>query len=156
MKHEDYVKRAIEEAYKGMRNNHGGPFGAVVVLKDQIIGTGYNSVTSTCDPTAHAEIVAIRNACREISHFHLTDAVMYASCEPCPMCLSAIYWANIRVVYYALDRTDAEKIGFSDKFIYDELTLPLVDRSIAMKQLDLPRAQDLFNEWFAKADRTSY
>jgi guanine deaminase len=111
MTHEDYMLCAFDEAFKGMRSNKGGPFGSVIVSDGIVIGKGHNMVTSTNDPTAHAEIVAIRNACRAVAAFHLPYAVLYTSCEPCPMCLAAIYWANIKAVYYCADRIYSLKLG---------------------------------------------
>lgn len=156
MKHEDFMKEAFNEAFQGMRNNEGGPFGAVVVLDGKIIGRGNNKVTSTNDPTAHAEVVAIRNACKALEQFHLPDATIYATSEPCPMCLSAIYWANIKTVYYCTDKFQVEKIGFSDKFIYDELALPKEKRTLHIDKINLPEGIDLFYEWMTKGDRTAY
>jgi tRNA(Arg) A34 adenosine deaminase TadA len=156
MLHQDYMKCAFEEAFIGMRNNEGGPFGAIVVLNNEIIGRGHNMVTSHNDPTAHAEMVAIRNACQSKQTFHLHDAVLYTSCEPCPMCLSAIYWANIKAIYYCYDRDDAANIGFSDKFIYEELEKPMNERSIEFKKMDVPLSIDLFDEWKQKQDKITY
>lgn len=156
MKNEKYMTEACNEARKGMRNNEGGPFGAVIVQNGEIIGRGNNKVTSTNDPTAHAEMVAIRDACKKMKDFHLPDAVLYTSCEPCPMCMAAIYWANIKTVYFASDRNDAERIGFDDKFIYDELPLPIEKRSINMSKLDLHLADEVFEEWTTKNDKTEY
>lgn len=156
MTEEDYMHLAFEEAFSGMRENHGGPFGAVIISDGKIIGKGSNMVTSTNDPTAHAEIVAIREACKNMNSFHIPNAVIYASCEPCPMCLSAIYWANIKTVYFCSDRSDAAKIGFDDKFIYDELNKPINERAIKMQQLDLPISRELFNEWNSKQDKLPY
>lgn len=156
MKHEDFMKEAFNEAFQGMRNNEGGPFGAVVVLDGKIIGRGNNKVTSTNDPTAHAEVVAIRNACKALDQFHLPDATIYATSEPCPMCLSAIYWANIKTVYYCTDKFQVEKIGFSDKFIYDELALPKEKRTLHIDKINLPEGVNLFHEWMTKGDRTAY
>lgn len=147
---------AFDEAYTGMRSNEGGPFGAVVVIDGKIVGKGFNSVTATNDPTAHAEIVAIRNACAELGVFHLPDAILYATSEPCPMCLSAIYWANIKTVYYCTDKYQVEEIGFSDKFIYDELALPQEKRSLNIERINLPQGADLFHEWMTKIDKTEY
>lgn len=156
MTHESYMREAFQEAFQGVNANQGGPFGAVIVLNDTIIGRGCNQVTSSNDPTAHAEVVAIREACKALETFHLTGAVLYATCEPCPMCLSAIYWADIKTVYYAADRHDAARIGFNDKFIYDELSKPLTMRYVAMKHLPLPEAVRLFDDWTDKADKTPY
>lgn len=156
MTHESYLKVAFEEALIGMRSNAGGPFGAVIVLNDKIVGRGHNMVTSKNDPTAHAEIVAIRNACDLLQTFHLADAVLYTTCEPCPMCLAAIYWADIKSVYYYYDRNDAANIGFSDKFIYDELEKPVKDRIVGIQSLDFQMANDLFEEWESKQDKLAY
>ncbi len=157
MTHHDHLHHAIREAFEGMRNDKGGPFGAIVVnAEGKVIGRGCNQVTSTNDPTAHAEVVAIRDACANMGTFHLPDAVIYASCEPCPMCLAAIYWANIRTVYYSAASHDAARIGFDDHFIYDEIRLPAGQRSISMQRIDLPLAHDLFREWSEKVDRTPY
>ena len=156
MKHEDFMKEAFNEAFQGMKNNEGGPFGAVVVLDGKIIGRGNNKVTSTNDPTAHAEVVAIRNACKALEQFHLPDATIYATSEPCPMCLSAIYWANIKTVYFCTDKFQVEEIGFSDKFIYDELSLPKEKRTLHIDKINLPEGIDLFHEWMTKGDRTEY
>ena len=118
-----FMKRAAELAAYAVDHGLGGPFGAVVVKEGVIVGEGYNRVTSINDPTAHAEIMAIRDACRKLETFQLAGCEIYSSCEPCPMCLGAIYWAGIKKVVYAFDRTEAEKAGFSDKFIYDEVKI---------------------------------
>ena len=123
---------AIRLAQTGVDAERGGPFGAVIVKDGEIIGEGYNCVTSTNDPTAHAEIVAIRNACQKLNSFQLEDCVIYTSCEPCPMCLGAIYWAKFDKIYYGNSRKDAAKAGFNDDFIYDEIPLPLSERKIKM------------------------
>ncbi|GHV67392.1 hypothetical protein FACS1894199_12800 [Bacteroidia bacterium] len=151
-----YMDCAFEEAFTGIRNNEGGPFGAVVVLNNEIIGKGHNMVTSHNDPTAHAEIVAIRNACNSRQTFHLNDAVLYTTCEPCPMCLAAIYWANIHTIYYYYDRNDAANIGFSDKFIYEELEKPMSKRSIEIKKIETQVSNDVFDEWKNKEDKLMY
>ncbi|MGV8094635.1 MAG: nucleoside deaminase [Mangrovibacterium sp.] len=156
MTHEDYMLYAFNEAFSGIRNNQGGPFGAIIVCDGIVIGKGSNRVISTNDPTAHAEIVAIRNACKKVNAFHLPNSVLYASCEPCPMCMAAIYWANIKTVYYCSDRDDAAGIGFNDKFIYNELSSPINKRMIKMEQIHLPIATELFNEWRKKTDKTPY
>ena len=156
MKDKDFLSIAIDEAFKGVRGNKGGPFGAVIVLNGEIIGRGFNMVTSTNDPTAHAEIIAIRDACKNLNTFNLENAVLYTSCEPCPMCLSAVYWAGIKTVYYSSDQNDAEKIGFSDKFIYDELKLDTNARSVKMNHIDLQKAKELFKEWEDKNDKIEY
>jgi guanine deaminase len=151
-----FLDEAFTEAFASVRNNIGGPFGAVVVMDGRVIGRGGNRVISTNDPTAHAEIVAIRDACRNMGNFDLDGAVLYATCEPCPMCLAAIYWANIRMVYYSLTRTDAESIGFRDNHIYEELSLPPGDRQTGFIQLPHPLSDELFMEWREKTDKTPY
>lgn len=152
----NYLDEAFNEAFHSVRNNMGGPFGAVVVMDGKVIGRGGNRVSSTNDPTAHAEIVAIRDACRNINNFDLAGAVIYATCEPCPMCLSAIYWANIRKVYYSLTRTDAESIGFRDNHIYEELNLLPGERKTSFIHVHHPLANLLFREWTEKTDKTPY
>lgn len=119
------MKKAIALSEKGMKENHGGPFGAIIVKDNEIIGQGYNSVVSQNDPTAHAEIEAIRSACKKISSFSLKGSTIYTSCEPCPMCLAAIYWARIDTIYYGANRADAATIAFDDEWIYSELALRL-------------------------------
>ena len=153
---EKYLNKAFEEGFHSLRNNLGGPFGAVVVMDGKVIGKGGNRVSSQNDPTAHAEIVAIRDACKNISSFDLTGAEMYATCEPCPMCLSAIYWANIHSVYYCSTRHDAESIGFKDNHIYEELNRLPEQRKINFLQVPNPMALDLFREWTEKTDKTHY
>src|ERR1700744_5882962 len=118
--HEEFMREAIRLSQEGVRAGRGGPFGCVVVQRGKIVGRGNNQVTSTNDPTAHAEVTAIRAACRQLGTFQLTDCELYTSCEPCPMCLSAIYWARIPEVYYGNTRGDAAAIGFDDAFIYDQ------------------------------------
>ena len=120
MYNEKFMQAAYEEALFGVNHNHGGPFGAVIVLDGEIVGQGHNTVLNSKDPTAHAEINAIRKASESLDHYHLDGAEIYTTCEPCPMCMSAIYWAKISSVYYCLDRVDAEKIGFNDNYIYND------------------------------------
>ena len=153
---ETYLDEAFSEAFHSVRNNVGGPFGAVVVLDGKIIGRGGNRVSSQNDPTAHAEIVAIRDACRNIQNFDLAGADLYATCEPCPMCLSAIYWANIQSVYYCSTRHDAASIGFKDNHIYEELNLPPEQRKISFLHVSHPLSVDLFREWSEKNDKIPY
>ncbi len=153
---EKYLNEAFDLAYQSVRNNIGGPFGAVVVMDGKIIGKGGNRVISQNDPTAHAEIVAIREACRNISNFDLSGAVLYATCEPCPMCLSAIYWANIMEVYYCSTRYQAEAIGFKDNHIYEELNLLPEERALSFHQVTHPEAAGLFREWAEKQDKMVY
>jgi tRNA(Arg) A34 adenosine deaminase TadA len=152
----DYIRQAFAEAFQGIRSHKGGPFGAVVVLDGKVIGKGCNQVTSTNDPTAHAEVVAIRNACRELKSFHLDGAVLYATGEPCPMCLSAIYWAKIGSIFYAQTRLEAERIGFIDKMLYEELIAPVEKRKISITQVDLPEGKELYGEWMKMQDRIQY
>ena len=150
------MEKAIELSRKGMNNNEGGPFGAVVVKNGEIVGEGSNKVTSTNDPTAHAEIVAIRNACKKLNTFDLSGCVLYTSCEPCPMCLSAIYWSRLDKIYYANTREDAAKIGFDDDFIYREIPLDIKDRSLKMEHIESAEAKKIFEEWMKKEDRVEY
>jgi len=154
--HAQWMNEAIALARSGMRIHGGGPFGAVVVANGQVIGRGSNQVTPTLDPTAHAEIVAIRDACRALQRFDLRGCVLYTSCEPCPMCLSAIYWARLDRVYFASTRKDAAGIGFDDDFIYQQIPLDLAARSLPMQKLPSPAAADLFSEWAAKPDKIPY
>ena len=139
-----------------MRAGCGGPFGAVVVRQGKIVGRGWNQVTSTNDPTAHAEVMAIRAACRRLKTFQLDDCELYASCEPCPMCLAAIYWARLRKVYYANTRRDAARIGFEDDFIYREIARPVSRRTIPLRQLLRGEALKVFAEWKGKPDKICY
>lgn len=153
---ENFLGEAFKVAFRSMRNNLGGPFGAVVVRDGQVIGKGSNMVTSENDPTAHAEIVAIRNACKETGTFDLAGAILYATCEPCPMCLSAIYWAHISEVIYVSTRYEAESIGFLDNHIYQELGLSNEQRSLKISRINDHRGSELFNEWVNKSDKNSY
>jgi len=150
------MQEAIRLSLIKMRGNHGGPFGAVVVRKGEIVGRGWNLVTSTNDPTAHAEVTAIRRACKKLKTFQLDDCELYTSCEPCPMCLSAIYWARLKRVYYANTRQDAARIEFDDSLIYREVALPIARRKIPMRQLMRAEALKVFAEWKTKTDKTKY
>ncbi|WP_336093802.1 nucleoside deaminase [Leeuwenhoekiella sp. CH_XMU1409-2] len=156
MDHKHYMQEAVTAALKGMQNNEGGPFGCVIVKDGKIIGKGNNKVTSTNDPTAHAEVTAIRDACKNLGSFQLEGCTIYTSCEPCPMCLGAIYWARPEKVYYGSTKTDAAHIGFDDDFIYEELKLPYADRSIPFEQLAPEVAITPFQEWATKEDKTEY
>jgi tRNA(Arg) A34 adenosine deaminase TadA len=151
-----YMQEAIRISIRKMRQGQGGPFGAVVVRKGKVVGRGWNRVTSTNDPTAHAEVAAIRDACKRLKMFQLTGCVLYTSCEPCPMCLSAMYWARLKKVYYANTRTDAARIGFDDDFIYKEIPLPIAKRKLPMKQLMREEALAAFTEWKKKPDKIRY
>lgn len=152
----DFMRKAIAMADQGMQTGKGGPFGAIVVKNGEIVATGCNQVTSTNDPTAHAEVVAIRNACTALGSFQLEDCEIYTSCEPCPMCLGAIYWARPKRVFYANTKVDAAKIEFDDQFIYDELELPLENRGIPFVQILREEALSTFNNWAAKQDKIEY
>ena len=150
------MREAIRLSLLKMRGNHGGPFGAIVVRKNKIVGRGWNRVTSTNDPTAHAEVSAIRDACKKLKTFELDDCELYTSCEPCPMCLAAIYWARLQKVFYANTRKDAARIEFDDALIYREVSLPIPRRQIPMKQLLRKDALKVFAEWKNKADKVQY
>lgn len=156
----DEVKKFIEEAIKlsaeGSQSNKGGPFGCVIVKEGKVIARGSNSVTSLNDPTAHAEIVAIREACNYLNSFQLTGCEMYTSCEPCPMCLGAIYWARPDRVYYANSRVDAADAGFDDAFIYDEINISPGQRKIPMVHFPHPQAMKVFKMWKEKPDKVKY
>ena len=150
------MREAIRISREKMRHNRGGPFGAVVVRDGKVVGRGWNQVTSRNDPTAHAEVAAIRNACRRLKTFRLSDCELYTSCEPCPMCLAAIYWARLQRVYYANTRHDAARIAFDDAFIYREVARPISRRRIPMKQLLRAEALKTFAEWQNKPDKVPY
>ena len=147
---------AIDLSREGMRSNAGGPFGCVIVKNGRIIARGNNRVTSNNDPTAHAEVIAIREACRKLGTFQLDDCIIYSSCEPCPMCLGAIYWARPAKVIYANTKLQAAAIGFDDAFIYEELTLSLADRSIRFEHCPDEDALAVFTEWKSKSDKVQY
>lgn len=151
-----WMRRAIEWATVGMRSGKGGPFGAVVVRGGEVVGEGCNEVLATQDPTAHAEIVAIRRASARLGRFHLDDCEIYASCEPCPMCLSAIYWARIPQVYFANTREDAAAIGFADAKLYRELAAPMEQRELQCVPMLREEALVAFSQWQARSDKVSY
>lgn len=153
---EKFMKVAIDLAFEGMHENKGGPFGAVIVQNGVIVGRGNNQVTSTNDPTAHAEIVAIRDACKQLNTFELNDCVIYTTCEPCPMCLAAIYWTHINKIFYGSTKLDAANINFDDSFIYDEIMKNNAERKLNMEQISRDQTIELFNEWQNKADKISY
>lgn len=150
------MREAIRLSEEAVRSGRGGPFGCVVVRAGRVVGRGSNQVTSTCDPTAHAEIVAIREACRALGTFQLADCALYASCEPCPMCLSAAYWARIPFLRYGNTRRDAAAAGFDDDFIYSEIPLPPGQRKIAMEPMLREEAQPALKLWLSKADKVNY
>lgn len=141
------MAKAIELAAENLNHKRGGPFGAVIVKDGRIIGKGVNTVISENDPTAHAEINAIRDACKSLKAFQLEGCDIYSSCEPCPMCLGAIYWARPRNIYFAADRHDAEKAGFDDSFIYSELKQPISERKIPLMQMMKQEAKEVFKKW---------
>ncbi len=155
-KHRQFMQRAIELARSGMDSGAGGPFGAVVVKDGQIIAEGWNKVTSTNDPTAHAEVTAIRAACEKLGTFQLDDCVIYTSCEPCPMCLGAIYWSRPKKVFYGCNKQDAANIAFDDQFIYDEIEAPINARQIPFQQVAQSAALQVFKAWADKVDKTAY
>ena len=150
-----FMQRAIELSIESI-NSGGGPFGSVIVKGNEIISEGMNRVTVNHDPTAHGEIVAIRNACKELNTFNLSNCLLYSSCEPCPMCMSDIYWSRIGKVYYANTRDDAKKIEFDDSFIYSEISKENKDRSILMEQISRDEALEAFEVWKNKTDKTKY
>ena len=155
MTNEECMRRAIALSEQNIENG-GGPFAAVIVKDGEIIAEGMNRVTADCDPTAHAEVSAIRTACKILNTFSLAGCTIFTSCEPCPMCLGAIYWAHLDAIYYGNNRTDAAEIGFDDEFIYKEIPLSLEARSIPMTNLLRAEALRCFNAWQTKSDKTEY
>ena len=153
---ESWMEKAISLALENVREGRGGPFGALVVKDGRMVGSGTNLVTATNDPTAHAELVAIREACRALGSFQLTGCEIYTTCEPCPMCMGAIYWARPARLYYAGTRGDAARIGFDDAYIYEQLRLPAGKRAIPMAQVLREKALAAFVEWERKRDRVMY
>jgi guanine deaminase len=150
------MREAIRLSEEAVRSGRGGPFGCVIVRAGKVVGKGSNQVTSTCDPTAHAEVVAIRDACKALNTYQLADCTLYASCEPCPMCLSAIYWARIPSVFYGNSRTDAAAIGFDDDFIYQQIPLAPGERRVTMQAVIPGEARAAFSAWTAKTDKAAY
>lgn len=153
---EEFMREAIQISFDRMRAGHGGPFGAVIVKEGRIIARGWNQVTTTHDPTAHAEVSAIREACRALGGFRLTGCELYSSCEPCPMCLGATYWARIERLYFAAGRRDAAEAGFDDEFIYSEVPLPPGERKLPTRQILRDEALASFQEWKTKPDKVPY
>ena len=151
----EFMREAVRLSAEEMRKGAGGPFGAIIVKDDRIIAQGWNRVTSANDPTAHAEVTAIRNACDLLGTFSLAGCEIYSSCEPCPMCLAAIYWARLDRLYFANTREDAAAIGFDDAHIYGEVSKPIADRLIPTARLILPEAVSVFAEWHAKTDKVA-
>jgi guanine deaminase len=156
MQHEQYLQQAIQLAIDNTTTGQGGPFGAVIVKNKQIIAVSANQVTHLLDPTAHAEVMAIRLACQKLGDFQLHDCTLYSSCEPCPMCLGAIYWARLASVYFACSRAGVSAVQFDDSFIYNEIALPPAQRHIPMQHLNLPNAAQPFELWAAKTDKQAY
>jgi guanine deaminase len=154
--HEPFVRQVIELAKRKMLAGQGGPFAALIVKNGKVIAEGWNQVTSKNDPSAHAEVMAIRKACKKLKSFQLDECILYASCEPCPMCLGAIYWARPGAVVFAATASDAARAGFDDAFIYRELERPWPKRKILFSQLPLSQAREPFNLWLQKADRIRY
>ena len=154
--HEAHMKRAVELSRRGMESGHGGPFGAVIVRGGAVVGEGWNEVLSSKDPTAHAEVVAIRKACRALGTYDLSGCEIYASCEPCPMCLGAVYWSRIGRVYFSIGRHDAAGIEFRDEFIYEELAKPPTERALPMVHLPCDGALEVFARWQALPRHTTY
>ncbi len=152
----EFMRRAIALAIEGVRTNQGGPFGAVVVKDGVIVGEGFNRVLGTNDPTAHAEVTAIRAACAKLGNFELRDCDLYTSCEPCPMCLAAAYWARLARVYFACDRADAARAGFDDSMLYDEIRKAPAERMLPLVQTLRDEALATFQAWIDKPDRTGY
>ncbi|OSQ49082.1 guanine deaminase [Thalassospira alkalitolerans] len=148
--------RAVQLSRTKMDEGCGGPFGAIIVKDGKVIAEGWNKVTSCNDPTAHAEVSAIRAACEALNSFNLAGCEIYTSCEPCPMCLAAIYWARLDRIYYANSRQDAAAIGFDDQFLYDEVAKPIPDRSLPCEHVELGEARDVFAAWDAKEDKIAY
>ncbi|MFA4944044.1 MAG: nucleoside deaminase [Lentisphaeria bacterium] len=151
-----FMAEAVRLASVAVRGNDGGPFGAVIVRAGVVLARGWNRVLATADPTAHAEVVAIREACRHLGRFHLEDCELYASCEPCPMCFGAIRWARLRAVYYAATSAEAAAAGFDDAALLAEFARPLAERNPPCIRLAIPEAARPFAEWLAKPDRTPY
>lgn len=156
MDHEKFMRMAIELSENSVRQGQGGPFGAVIVRDGEVIAGSANMVVPNNDPTAHAEVSAIRLACQKLGNFNLAGCEIYTSCEPCPMCLGAIYWARLDKIYYANTKADAAEIGFDDKFIYDELELAMTNRKLPFVQLLRNEALNAFRLWSANEGKTEY
>jgi tRNA(Arg) A34 adenosine deaminase TadA len=151
-----FMKEAVRLAGMNVESGNGGPFGAVIVRDNKIIASGYNRVTEINDPTAHAEVVAIRNACNELGTFDLSGCEIYTSCEPCPMCLGAILWARIDKLYYAADRLDARAAGFDDELFYSEISLPPEKRNLKSEELEKEEAVEIFRKWINSQNKIEY
>ncbi|MEJ9229701.1 nucleoside deaminase [Peribacillus butanolivorans] len=151
-----FMEMAVQLAYENVLAKNGGPFGAIIVKDGVVVGRGCNNVTTANDPTAHAEVQAIRDACRNLNSFQLTDCEIYTSCEPCPMCIGALYWARPKVIYYACTKEDAACIGFDDQFIYQELAQPMESRSIKMQQMSFSNHDLPFRTWETYSEKVKY
>jgi guanine deaminase len=156
MDHNYFLKLANQEAKKNIYKQDGGPFGAIIVNKGKIIATAHNKVLKTNDPTAHAEILAIRKASKKLNRFDLSDCILYTSCYPCPMCFSAIHWAKIKKVYYGCTDNDAKDIGFDDKYIYDILQSKSKNKQVIFKQISHKESLEIFNKWKSKPNKKMY
>jgi tRNA(Arg) A34 adenosine deaminase TadA len=156
MQHEEFMKEAIQLANRNVRETKGGPFGAIVVKDGEIVGKGFNTVTETNDPTAHAEINAIRDACKNLGTFELDGCIIYSSCEPCPMCLGAIYWARPAKLYYGGSKEDAARAGFADAFIYEEIEKPTKERKLPTQQIMRDDALISFKMWELSDNKIEY
>ncbi|MGZ8240372.1 MAG: nucleoside deaminase [Methylobacter sp.] len=154
--HEKFLQQAIDLALENVKTGQGGPYGAIIVKDNQLISASVNKVTSIIDPTAHAEIMAIRLACKKLNDFQLCNCILYTSCEPCPMCLGAIYWARLEKVYFACNRYDAAAADFDDKLIYEEICVQPSERSIPMVHLNLPNARQPFEAWAETSNKIPY
>lgn len=152
----EFMQQAIALATENVVSGRGGPFGAVIVKDGQVLSTGVNHVTEWNDPSAHAEIVAIREACGKLGTFRLEECDVYTSCEPCPMCLAALYWAHVRAIYFGNSAADAARVGFDDSFLYDELRKPLDQRKIPIRSLLSDKAQESFAAWEASPNKVQY
>lgn len=151
-----FMEEAVRLAHQAVKNLTGGPFGAVIVRENEIVGRGYNQVLKNQDPTAHAEVTAIRDACKALNTFWLNDCVIYTTCEPCPMCLGAIYWARLKTIYYGANRNDAALIGFDDNFFYQEIEKDQQTRSVPMIEFMREAAIPPMHEWMNKQDKPHY
>lgn len=156
MEREAWMEKAVQLALGNVLQSRGGPFGAIVVKEGRIVGAGSNEVTTKNDPTAHAEVQAIREACRQLGTFQLSDCELYTSCEPCPMCLGAIYWARPKAVYFACTKQDAAKIGFDDQFIYEQIGIPYEERTIPFIQLQPESFRKPFEAWAQSPSKVEY
>ncbi len=151
-----FLQEAIRLSQEKMEAGEGGPFGAVVVKEGAVIGRGWNRVTSSNDPTAHAEVEAIRNACSRLGTFSLEGCEIYASCEPCPMCLAAIYWARLDALYFAASKNDAAEAGFDDAFLHNEILKPFMEQKLRVEQHMQHNAQEVLKRWIHKSDKQPY